>query len=450
MDSLQDMWAAVLEMLCADHTDVEAKTWLRVIQAVDFQSESITLSVPNEFKKRIILEKYDAEIREKLIAVFGFPVSTVYVTEGSTEGESAPETEKDAPAEKSALRDVKDIRSPDYEFSFENYVVGPSNRYAYAASNKVAENPGVVYNPLLIYGRSGLGKTHLLMAIYHKIKMENPKAEIVYTTGENLMNELVTCIRNKDTDTFHQRYRYADVLLVDDIHFIAGKPQIQEEFFHTFNALKAANRQIVMTSDRPPKEMATLEERLRTRFESGLLADVQIPELETRMAIIRKKAMKENVEIPGNVVQYIAENLKSNIRQLEGIVLSLSAESSVIGEPITMALAEKQINDMVTNNISKETQIKMIISAVCEFFGVSVDDVKSNSRQATIAQARQVCMYIMRDIMSFSLNDIGKVFGGKNHSTVNYSINQVLAQMKDDTVFRTNVNDIIRNIRDVS
>ena len=448
MDSLQDMWQAVLELVCGNHSDVEGTLWLKVIKPLSFEQDALTLTVPNDFKKKVITEKYDAEIREKLIEVFGFPVETKYINEEEqVEAESnnriSGENENNFYG-----GNVRDIKSADYEFSFDNYVVGPSNKFAYAASNRVAEKPGVVYNPLLIYGRSGLGKTHLLLAIYHKIMQNNPNAVVHYTTGENFMNEFVKCLQNRDTESFHNKYRYADVLLIDDIHFIAGKQQIQEEFFHTFNALKGANKQIVMTSDRPPKEMATLEERLRTRFESGLLADVQIPELETRMAIIRKKAMKENVEIPDNVVQYIAENLKSNIRQLEGIVMNISSQATMLERKIDLAMAKEQINDMVSGNVSVEEQIKQILTAVCEFYGIPASDVQSNSRQATIIQARQICMYIMREVMQISLNEIGAVFGGKNHSTVNYSINQVIAQMRDDTAFRTNVNDIIRNVQE--
>jgi chromosomal replication initiator protein len=444
MENLDAIWQQVLNELAKTHNDTEMTLWLAPLKAVGFEENTITLENENEFKQKVVENTYTSDIREALTAVFGFSVEVDYVI---AENQSSSEIHN-VPEGNEMNFGTKDIRSPNYEFSFDNFIVGPSNNFAYAACSRVAEKPGVVYNPLLIYGRSGLGKTHLLMAIYHRMLSINPNAVVLYTTGESFFNEFLSCLQNKDTEAFHNKYRYIDVLLIDDIHFIAGKTQAQEEFFHTFNALKGANHQIVMTSDRPPKEMEKLEERLRTRFESGLLTDVQPPELETRMAIIRKKAEKEKITIPNNVVLYIAENLKSNIRQLEGIVTSMASYSSALKTPITMEMAQTRINDMVSGTMSIEDQIDLILSSVCEFFVVPINDVKSNSRQATIANARQVCMYIMRDVMRISLNDIGMVFGGKNHSTVNYSINQVIKQMQEDTTYRINVNNIIRNVQE--
>ena len=449
MDTLQDIWNAVLELLGQAHSEVEMNLWLNPLKATEFNDDSITLSVPSLFKKRVIINKYDAEIREKFIDIMGFPVKTVYIAED--EEPQAPVKEPEKPVEKvntlSISSDKADVTSPNYEFSFDNFIVGESNKLPYNASRAVADRPGVTYNPLLIYGRSGLGKTHLLLAIYNKIIMDNPNAVIHYTTGEALMNELISCIRNKNTEVFHTKYRYADVLLVDDIQFISSSKATQEEFFHTFNALKGANKQIVMTSDRPPKEMSQLEERLRTRFEQGLLVDITVPEYETRVAIIKNKAMRENVEIPDKVVTFLAEKLRSNIRQLEGAVMNLVAESTMRGVPITTQLAERLVGDMVTNNATKESVKKNIISAVCEMFGVTENDIKSENRQHDIIVARQVCMYIMRDVMNFSLSEIGEEMGGKNHSTVNYSINKVIELMRADAVLSANVKSIINTVK---
>ena len=306
----------------------------------------------------------------------------------------------------------------------------------------------MVYNPLFIYGHSGLGKTHLLLAIQNEIKERRPDAKIIYTSGEHFTNELVYYIGNHNTHAFHDKYRSCDVLLVDDIHFIAKGETVQEEFFHTFNALNASGSQIVLTSDRPPKEMMTLEERLRTRFEMGLIADIQPPTLETRMAIVKKKSDDLGIDLPDDVVKFIAENIKKNIRQLEGTVKKIKAYQDVEGLNPSLSVAKRAIKDIINDNKPLGVTIENIINEVSRTFDVSAADIRSDKRNANISQARQVAIYIVEQVTGLPLKTIGNEFGNKHHSTIIYALKEINQKLEKDVGLKATVDDIIKNINE--
>ena len=306
----------------------------------------------------------------------------------------------------------------------------------------------MLYNPLFIYGNSGLGKTHLLYAICNEISKNYPQMNIIYIKGDEFTNELIEAIRRGTTVEFHQRYRKADILLVDDIQFIAGKDSTQEEFFHTFNTLYEAKKQIVLTSDRPPKDIATLEERLLTRFEWGLTADVQPPDFETRIAIIKRKAELLEIDLPDNVAEYIANRLKNNIRQLEGAVKKMKAYYLLAGEALSVSTAQAAISDIINNHQPAPMTIEKIIEEVARTFGTSPEDIRSPKRSANISSARQIAMYVVREITQLPMTSIGEAFGGRDHSTVVYAIQQVEKNIGRDPKTRDTVQDIIKNIRD--
>ena len=375
-------------------------------------------------------------LNEAIEATMGFQVEIEIITETSKK------------EEKEQLVTDSTTSYNNYELSFDNFIVGSSNKFAYAAAQAVATTPGQAYNPLFIYGNSGLGKTHLLNAICLEIKKNNPSSKIIYTRGEDFTNELVQSLERKTMPAFHDKYRTADILLVDDIQFIAGKTQTQEEFFHTFNALTQENKQIVLTSDRPPKEIALLEDRIKTRFEWGLLADIQPPDIETRMAIIKNKAEHLNFELPDDVVQYIAEKIKNNVRQLEGAVKKLNALCTISGHDPSIILAQKAIKDILSDNQPIPVTIDKILNEVARTYGTSVDNILSDKRNANISKARQAAMYIVREVTSLSMENIGEKFGGKHHSTVIYNIKECEKEMETNPSVKATIQGIINNVRD--
>ncbi len=333
-----------------------------------------------------------------------------------------------------------------YEYTFDTFIVGSSNRFAHAASVAVAENPGGAYNPLFIYGPSGMGKTHLLFAIQNAVVKKYPDKKVKYIKGDQFTNELIEAIGKGRQNEFHQKYRYIDVLMVDDVQFIGGKDQTQEEFFHTFNTLHQEHKQIVLTSDRPPREIQTLENRLRSRFEMGLLADIQPPEYETRIAIIKRKAKQCNMEISDEIAEFIAERLKSNIRQLEGVVKRINATYQLEKELPSLTMAQNAIRDVINDVQPTPITIERIIEEVARTFEVTAKDIKSPKRAAQISQARQVSMYVVREVTNLSYEEIGKEFG-RDHSTAIYAVQQVERNMKKRPDFRNMVNDLIKNIK---
>lgn len=463
MESFREVFNLVSSYCREQISEVAHTLWIKDIEPVKFEDGTAYLYVKSEFKKNIIEEKYLDLLKRAFESVLGFDVNICVLCEDPASQPAAfPTVTQTAPSpnavtplsafQNHTAAQPDSAKSGEYEYTFSTFIVGSSNKFAHAASLAVATNPAEAYNPLFIYGGSGLGKTHLLYAICNEIKQNRPGTNIIYVKGEEFTNELIEAIavarNNELARNFHDKYRNADVLLVDDIQFIAGKEQTQEEFFHTFNTLYQAGKQIVLTSDRPPKEIKTLEDRLRTRFEWGLLADIQPPDFETRIAIIRRKAELLNIEIPDEVAEYIANRLKNNIRQLEGAVKKINAYKLLAGSAPSISIAQNAIRDILNDNQPVPVTVERIISEVGRTYGVSAQDIRSNKRVAAISSARQISMYIVREITQMSMSSIGEEFGGRDHSTVVYAIQQVAKNMSTDSRYRETVEDILKNIRD--
>ena len=405
-------------------SEIAYQVWIKSLEPVSFDGNTAVLFIKAEFMKKIVEEKYLGLLNRAFEAVVGFPVQIEIRCETSgqsdrSEGTASVQTSSASPVLPSYSQEEIDMNSQggEYEYTFSTFIVGSSNKFAQAACRAVAQNPANAYNPLFIYGGSGLGKTHLLYAIAAEIKENRPNTNVIYVKGEEFTNELIAAIGAESTKEFHDKYRQADVLLVDDIQFIGGKESTQEEFFHTFNSLYQAGKQIVLTSDRPPKEIKTLEERLRTRFEWGLIADIQPPDFETRIAIIKRKAELLDLDIPNVVEEYIANHVKNNIRQLEGVVKKLNAYNKLAQTPPSILLAQSAIREILTDNQPIPVTVERIISEVGRTFGVSAEDIRSSKRSSQISNARQIAMYVIREITQMSMAAIGNEFGGRDHST---------------------------------
>ena len=439
MDSFNDVLDAA-KLYCREHTaEATYQCYIAGLEAVSFEnSNCVTLLVRNDFIRKIVNDRYAGLLKEAFKEVLGFDIELVLVIPPSqqAEGEKAPEkiTEETLPSGR-------------YDFTFENFIRGPSNQFAFAAAQAVAANPSGAYNPLFIYGPSGLGKTHLLNAIQIEIRKNHPDFNIVYVDGEKFTNEIISAIHDNTTTQFHNKYRAADVLLVDDIQFIGGKESTQEEFFHTFNTLYNSGKQIVLASDRAPREIKSLEDRLRTRFEMGLIADIQPPDFETRVAIIRRKADLLGLDMPDDVAEYIANRLKNNIRQLEGAVKKLDAYRKLEGIQPVIGAAQNAIKDILSETQPVPVTVEKILSEVARTYNTTPEALRGPSRRASVSSARKVAMYIVREITGMSMEDIGSEFGGRDHSTVVYGINDVQKHFPADRTLRETVEDIIKNIR---
>lgn len=437
MESFNEAWELICDYCKTRITDVAYKTWISRIKPIklDFDKCIAVLMVPNEFHRQTINRCYISLLNSAFSEVFGSGIDICLTTpEESSSGNEASEQNLAIDSE--------------YEFTFDTYIVGSSNKFAHAASLAVAANPAGAYNPLFIYGNSGLGKTHLLYAICNDIKKSRPNMTTLYIKGDDFTNELIDSIRKNSTIDFHQKYRKTDILLVDDIQFIAGKDSTQEEFFHTFNSLYEAKKQIVLTSDRPPKEIQTLEDRLRTRFEWGLIADIQPPDFETRIAIVKRKAELLDVKMPSEVCEYLAKHLKTNIRQLEGAVKKMKAHHLLGGEPMGIQTAQMAISDILNNDQPPPVTVEKIINEVARTFGITGNDIRSSKRSSAISTARQISMYVVREITQLSLSSIGEEFGGRDHSTIVYALQQAEKNINRDPITKATVEDIIKNIRD--
>ncbi len=434
MESLNEMWQLVRERLKESCGEVIYDIWIKPLEIISFDGAKAELA-SSEFMKKIIEQKFGTAIREAFRVVMGFDVEVELI-----DPNAAVQTKE--LAEKEASVSIE-------KNTFETFVVGPSNRFAHAAAQAVAATPGAAYNPLFIYGNAGLGKTHLLCAISSEIKSKNPNADIIFTRGEDFVNLIVDGINKKTMDKIHEKYRNCDVLLVDDIQFIAGKESTQEEFFHTFNTLFEANKQIVLTSDRPPREIKTLEDRLRSRFESGLLADIQPPDLETRIAIIKRKSEILGINLNDDVCEYIAKNLKTNIRQLEGVVKKLKAKILLSGEEPSLSVVKEGISDILNNDTPPELTVEKIIEEVGRNYGFSADEIRnSKNHKANISQARHIAIYIVRSLTNLSMIEIGKEFGNRHYTTIVYTIQKITQQMQENVAIKETIEDIIKNIRD--
>ena len=438
MHSFSDVFERVKEVCRGEMSEVAYNLWIDKLELTDMDSSTARLICSTEFMREIINEKYNALLTAAFEQTMGFPVKVEILS-----WETAAVRQPPPPPKKTEF-------IPEKEYSFETFVVGSGNSLAHAAAWAVANNPAKSYNPLFLHGGSGLGKTHLIYAICGRIRQNHPDYKLLYVKGEEFANELILAIRNGTTAEFKEKYRQADLLAVDDIQFIAGKESTQEEFFHTFNSLYECGKQIILTSDRPPKEIKTLEDRLRTRFEWGLLVDVQPPDFETRMAIISRKADSLGLKIPEDVAAFIAGKLKDNVRQLEGVVKRLEAHANLTGAPITILLAENAIQDIMTEHTPLPVTVDRIIDEVARTYGVTAEDIRGQRRSGQISTARQVAMYVVREITGMTQLKIGQEFGGRDHATVVYALQQVTKAIKTDPRKKETIEDIIKNIRNLN
>ncbi|OJU16660.1 MAG: chromosomal replication initiation protein DnaA [Clostridiales bacterium 43-6] len=431
MESLNEVWSHICDYTKTQISEVAFNVWIDILSLVSLDAGEATLFVRTSFQKKIIKETYYKLLEDAFFEVLKFNVKIKIVTE---EDMPTPET---LPAD----------TSHDYEYTFENFIVGPSNRFAHAASVAVSENPAITYNPLFIHGNSGLGKTHLLNAVCKRIHQKFPQKNIVSVSAENFTRELIDSINRGNMAELRNKYRTADVLLVDDIQFIAGKESTQEEFFNTFNTLYQDKKQMVLTSDRPPKDIATLDNRIRSRFEQGIIADIQPPDFETRVGIVERKAQMLKFNLPEEIVFYIAEQVKTNIRQIEGVVKKLQAYTLLDNEMPTIGVAQNAIRDIRNDDQPEPITVKNIISEVSRTYAVSAEDILSKKHDAPFSYARQVAMYVVREVTQMSVAQIGTEFGGRDHSTVVYGIQKIKNLMKNNQKERDTINDIIKNMQ---
>lgn len=432
MSAYNEVWEAICDYCRQNITDVAYKTWISRIepQSINIDKNEAILLVPNDFHRQTLDRCYRTMLTEGFEALFGKVFNIIFTV----------------PDEKIEEKVEKIDTDQGYEYTFETFIVGNSNKFAHAACLAVAQNPSNAYNPLFLYGNPGLGKTHLLYAIGNEIKKNDASKKICYVKGDEFVIELVDSLNTVKMNEFREKYRNADVLLVDDVQFISGKERTQEEFFHTFNALYESNKQIILTSDRPPKEIKTLEERLRGRFEMGLIADVQPPDIETRIAIIKRKAQLMDIEISYDVCEYIATNIKSNIRQLEGTVKKIKAKNFLDGEKPSIKSVQNIIADIINNDTPPEVTVEKIVDEVARTFNVDGDEIRSQkNRSAYISGPRQVAIYITNELTTLTQENIGKEFGGRDHSTIKYAIDTTKKKMKKDSKLASVVEDIIKN-----
>ena len=436
MESFNDVLDAA-KQYCREHTaEATYQYYISGLEAVSFEnSNCVTLLVRNDFIRGILEDRYTGLMKAAFKAALGFDVEVKF-----TIPQPDPEEEE--------AREDREERLPvgQYAFTFENFIRGPSNQFAFAAAQAVAANPSGAYNPLFIYGPSGLGKAHLLHAIKFEVAKNHPDFNIVYVDCEVFPNEIIEAVKNGTTELFRQKYRLADVLLIDDIQFLAGKESTQEEFFHTFNTLHNAGKQIVIASDRPAKEIKSLEERLRTRFEWGLTADIQPPDFETRVAIVKRKAELLKLDVPDDVADYIANHLKQNIRQLEGAVKKLNAYYMLEGISPCIGVTTTAIKDTLNDTQPIPVTIEKIINEVARTYNLLPSDIRGKKRSANVSAARQMTMYIIREVTGMSMEAIGQEFN-RDHSTVVYSINTMEKNITKDRHLKEMCDDIIKNVR---
>ena len=425
MEKVIEKWDQILNTVKTEHeiSDISFDTWMRPLEVYAVEGNTLYILAPFEqMALSYIQKKYYLPLKVAICEILGEEYDIQFILP-----EHARSLNIKKPAKKVAsLNGSNSNLNPNY--TFETFVVGNNNRFAQSASLAVAESPGETYNPLYIYGGPGLGKTHLMHSIGHFILDQNPNSKVIYVTSEQFTNEVIESIRNGNASSmtkFRDKYRTVDVLMIDDIQFIIGKESTQEEFFHTFNALQTQGKQIILTSDKPPKDMETLEERIRSRFEWGLMADIGIPDYETRMAILRKKAESDNFDIDDEILNYIANNIKSNVRELEGALNKLLAYHNLCNETITMEIAQKELQNIITPDKPREITPQLIIEVVTEHFNISMDQMISRSRSSDIARPRQIAMYLCKTMTDSSLDVIGSFLGGRDHSTIIHGIKKI-------------------------
>lgn len=463
IEEIRQVWDLVKDSFRKSLSDTTVNLWFGEIDILSFSRDLITMSIPSEFKYSIVKEKYLDKIQSEFSRLLGFDIRVELLFTGSPtaadtvpSGSALPDAPEKAipePTPRMVGREQEPDREDDeqvmpvysFEYTFDNFIVGSTNKFAHAACIAVANHPATNYNPLFIYGHSGLGKTHLMCAIINRMKENNPDVKITYTKGEDFTNQMISCLANKSMDEFRDRFRKCDALLIDDIQFIAGKMSIQEEFFHTFNALFEEKKQIILTSDRPPRDIKLLEDRLKSRFEWGLLADIEPPDLELRIAIIKNKAEQVNVTIPDDVLNFLGENLRSNIRQIEGAIKKLGALSFLSGRAITMDVARVCISELLGGAEPVSSTLDRVFITVTKKYGISREEMVGPKRNKEIANARHACIFLIRQVTDMSLPAIAKVFN-RDHATIMSSLKNVDSRMQTDSDFLAELTDMKREI----
>lgn len=429
MNSAADIWEKVKSMMAGELTAVTMDTWFGDVEAVALEDTRLVLCVPSDFKRNIIRTRFLSNVQKALKELFSFDVDVALLLS----------EERDAYISKAP----KPLDPEVEKYTFERFVVGSTNKFAFTAAQKVADEPGGSYNPLFIYGQSGLGKTHLLHAIANRVRQNHPNYRILYIQSEAFVNELIDDLRHgRDMQRFRDKYRNVDVFLMDDVQFIAGKDSSEEELFHTFNTLYEQKKQIVFTADRPPQEMLRLEQRLRTRFEQGLPADIQPPDYETRVALLKNKALERGISLPDPVLSYVAENITSNVRQIEGVVNKIMAFQELMGVQVDVETTIRAVRDILRSKENFLPSADTIIQEVARFYELDSAALRGQSQSKEISTARNVAMYIIREMTQLSLSEIGQLFGGRHHSTVLNSINRVEKVMKE----QPELTEVIRDI----
>lgn len=447
---LAEIWVKCTDKFKESANEKIFDVWIKPIIPLEVTDTYYKVAVKNSFFKTMLEENYANLIEGILSNIMGKNISLIIET---MEGEASLSEELLEPrptktqqqqlfTEKTAEQQI-DESNLNPKFVFETFVIGNSNRFAHAAAQAVANNPAHAYNPLFLYGGVGLGKTHLMHAIGNRIKQNNPGMKVLYTTSEKFTNEIINSIQNKNTEAFRQKYRNIDCLIIDDIQFLKGKEQTQVEFFHTFNALKDANKQIIISSDRPPREIETLEDRLRSRFDQGLTADIQPPDLETRMAILRTKALSDNIQMPNDVITLLATNIATNIREIEGAYTKIVAYTSLMDMPITMETAQKVLSDMGNTVKTRTITFEGITKVVAEHYNIKQDELFNKKRTQNIAHPRQVAMYLCRELADLSYPKIGELFGGRDHTTVIHAYEKISKNKNTNLALQKELQEMI-------
>jgi len=438
-----NLWDQVLRQLQAEIPGADYDAWLRDTELLAQKGEKLEVRVPTDRTAQEISNRFGPRIREILDEIASTRTSASFVADATSHPAFPPERSR-TPSPSPETDFVPSVFNPRYKF--ETFVQGPSNQLAYAASLSVAESPSGSFNPLFIYGGAGLGKTHLIQAIGHQLRERKPSMKVVYMSADTFVNELISSIRYDKMAHFRERYRSIDALLIDDIQFIAGKERTQEEFFHTFNALYENQKQIVFTSEVPPRDIPTLEERLRSRFEWGLTADIQPPDLETKIAILRKKAEEKRISLPNEVAMFIAERVRSNIRELEGHLNRVTAYASLSGHTINIDLTKEALRDLLAKE-NKPISSQEILRVVANHYGIKVAEMKSKSNARPIAYPRQMAMYLCKTLTDLSYPEIGKIFNNKHHSTVIYSVEKIEKLREEDPAVSNTLDNLAKHFR---
>ena len=441
-NDLAEIWEKTLQAVEPHMNKPSFETWLKLTRPLKMEDNCLIIEAPNEFARDWVESRYSPLLISTLRNLLKDDLEMKFVIKNDLQQKQRVPTPQP----------LKNIGEPSFphlnpKYTFESFVVGEGNRLAHAASLAVAEAPAKAYNPLFIYGGVGLGKTHILQAIGHFVLQNSAHYRVVYVSSEKFTNELINAIRNNKTPLFRDKYRNVDLLLIDDIQFLAGKESTQEEFFHTFNSLYEARKQIVISSDRPPKNIPTLEDRLRSRFEWGLITDIQAPDLETRIAILRKKAALEGWILPDDVISYIAEQINSNIRELEGALIRVIAYSSLTNQPITMDLTVNFLKDIIISQQERRVTITLIQQTIADYYHLDPEDMKAKKRTKNISLPRQLAMYLCRELTDSSLPKIGEEFGGRDHTTVLYACERIREHMANDDKFNRTVKDLILKLK---